>query len=183
MPQGNSRINSRVRRRGSWIKTHSLIPAFSPRRRRIVLRLTEIHAAGFFRRYLHNRNATTAVPFPSLSRLLTSSPTLVMPELSRRGGTFLTRLLPEGRRELFQERKVPRPRSSRSVLDCGSPLPLSERVACDKRVFDSHFSHKPTRKRQRTGALQDLAESPAVSILAKRLGLSTLRSIATEHGR
>ena len=35
----------------------------------------------------------------------------------------------------------------------------------------------------RTGAVQDLAEFLAASLVAKRFGLSTLRSIATEDGR
>src|SRR5205809_601242 len=58
---------------------------------------------------------------------------------------------------------------SRSVLDCGSPLPLSD--GTNGNVFSEMERCQPdrhTKKRQRTGALQKLSPPPVSSDLAKR---------------
>jgi hypothetical protein len=65
-----------------------------------------------------------------------------------------------------------RPRSSRSVLDCGSPLPLFRMSVMTLRTtFRSVSIPRLFPKRQRTGALQNVADCLGPPIFAKRLGL------------
>ena len=65
-----------------------------------------------------------------------------------------------------------RPRRARSVLDCGSPLPLFGRDHCaGRRLVFSHVACVSMPKRQRAGAVPDLAEFKRASGVAKRLGV------------
>jgi hypothetical protein len=67
-------------------------------------------------------------------------------------------------------RMLDRATTSRSVVECGSPLPpFVRRVTPAK---DSHAVHPPTRaRRQRAGALHDPAEARSGHDVAKRRGV------------
>ena len=60
---------------------------------------------------------------------------------------------------------------SRSVLDCGSPLPLFPRSVMKLRQSPLRCLFQALPKGQRTGAVQDLADFLVASPFSKRLGL------------
>src|SRR5260221_317854 len=77
------------------------------------------------------------------------------------------------RRRCGDENQPPTPHTSRSVMECGSPLPLFPDL---QRRVELHRCH---RKRQRTGALQDLAEFPTPFALMDFLAPTAFAFLAT----